>query len=91
MGLLGLFWPILRDGVGSENCFGVSIFKLKTFIISALSCLVFLMLTQFRVFWAFGAVFGLFWGQGKGKNGLYWTIWGLRSGKKTVLESQYSD
>ena len=36
-------------------------------------------------FWPFGAVFGLFWGRGRVKNGLYWAIFGVGLGKKTVL------
>ena len=42
-------------------------------------------------FWPFGAVFGQFWvgvGQKMGCIGLFFGVW---LGKKTVLESQYSD
>ena len=48
-GSFELYWATFGVAVGSENCFRVSLFRLKTLIFSSFLYLVFLMLTQFRV------------------------------------------
>ena len=49
LGLLRLYFGYFGVGVGSENCFGFSLYRLSTFIFWPCYLLAFLLLTNFRV------------------------------------------